>query len=249
LTVISTALRDRAIKLGVPAEKIRMITGGAPLDEFQDHTIVESREHVGLQGDDLIIGYSSKDGHYEIEMMIRALAEVVKKYPKAKLLLTGTTGDLATKLSTKYGVTENLILTGVLPYKELPWYLGCANVFILPFPDKIFNRGRWPNKIGDYFSLARPLVSNPCGDVKRILEENEVGLLADWDPIDFARKIIFLFENKDISLRMGKNGRQYAERYLDWNFLTEKLEEFYYLLLEEKKQVVKENGSNSRFLA
>ena len=88
LTVISTALRDRAIKLGVLDQNICHIPGGAFPDLFLYRDVDECRQHVGLSPSDLIIGYSSADAHVELDMMMQTLAIIARKYPTAKLLLT-----------------------------------------------------------------------------------------------------------------------------------------------------------------
>ena len=86
--------------------------------------------------------------------------------------------------------SDRTLLYAILKSLELPWYLGCADVFGLSFPDKIYNVGRWPKKIGEYMSLAHPAVSNSFGDVKPFFESYDIGLLDAWDPVDFAEKII-----------------------------------------------------------
>ena len=124
-----------------------------------------------------------------------ALAIVAREYPNVKLLMTGQVKQAVLDLARAHEVEHCLHLVGFLPFEELPWYLGCADVFVLPFPDTIYNRGRWPNKIGDYMSIGRPTISNPYGDIKYLFDEHQVGLLADWDPQDFAQKIMTVLEN------------------------------------------------------
>jgi glycosyltransferase involved in cell wall biosynthesis len=126
---------------------------------------------------------------------------------------------------------NNILLTGFLPYEELPACLGSSDLFVLPFADKICNIGRWPNKICDYMCLGRPTITNSIGDIKSLFEEHEIGLLSRWDPIDFAEKIIFLIEHPDIADQLGKNARVVAETVYDWKILIRKLETFYYAIM------------------
>ena len=53
----------------------------------------------------------------------------------------------------------------------------------LPLTDRAANRGRLPNKLLDYMAAGRPTVASPVGDIKTILEEHEVGLLAGDEAI------------------------------------------------------------------
>jgi glycosyltransferase involved in cell wall biosynthesis len=181
-----------------------------------------------------MLGFSSLESHWDIEMVMRSLSIVARKYPELKLIMTGKVGKPALDLARQHGVERNIHLTGFLPFEDVPWYLGCADVFVLPFPDNVRNVGRWPNKIGDYMSLGRPTVSNPVGDVKSLFEENEIGLLADWDPGDFAEKILYLIEEPGVADRLGKNARRVAVAKYDWQILIGRLEDFYQKVLERE---------------
>jgi len=234
LTVISTALARRARDMGIPEESICHISGGALPKIFLPRSVEECRKKVGIDLTGPIIGYSSFAHHVELDFMMQSLALLAKKYADIKLLITGRTNKLLNKIAKDYNVEQNLILTGFVSYELLPWYMGCANLFVLPFPEKTYNIGRWPNKIGDYISLGRPTVTNPVGDLKPLFEEHEIGLLSRWDPIDFSEKVISIIENPNLAKKLGQNARQVALDIYDWEFLADKLESFYYRLLNEK---------------
>jgi glycosyltransferase involved in cell wall biosynthesis len=243
LTVISAALKQRAIDMGIPADSICHIPGGAFPDRFQPHSLEECRKHIGLPLSDPILGYSSMDAQGEFPIMLETLAIVARRYPTVKLLITGNINKSIVEMARSYGVEDNVHLTGYLPFEELPWYLGAVNVFILPFPDKVSNLGRWPNKIGDYMCVGRPIVSNPVGDIAPLFREHRVGLLARWDPADFAKEITYLIENPDVATMFGQNGRQLAVTKYDWKILSGGLEDFYHKLLGEKREAVNANDS------
>lgn len=231
VTVISSALEQRAKAFGIPANRICKIPGGAFLDFFQARPKEICRKRLGLPLSIPIVSYSSMDAHYDLDILIRALVIVAKRYPSVKFLITGKPTKSIINLAKSYGIESNLYLTGFLPYEEVPWYLGCANLFLLPFPDKIYNRGRWPNKVCDYMSLGRPIISNPVGDIKTLLESHEIGLLANYDPVDFAEKIIYIIAHPEIEEKLGMNARNVAITIYDWKILVRKLEEFYSTVL------------------
>ncbi|GAP18009.1 hypothetical protein ADN01_14315 [Levilinea saccharolytica] len=235
LTVISTALKQRAVQLGMPPDRIRVISGGATPQDYPCWPVQECRQRVGVTSSSLIVGFSSIVAHYELEMIIKVIAEIKKTLPDAKLMITGKPGTLVQGLAQEYGVSENVFLTGYVSFEDLPVYLGCADLFILPFPDKVYNVGRWPNKIGDYLCAGRPIVANPVGDVKTLLEEHSIGSLAAWDPADFAAKILQIYQNPDLAAQMGQAARKLAEEKLDWQLLTEQLEDFYLQLWLSKQ--------------
>ena len=236
LTVISTGLIQRAIKLGVRPELICHITGGSLPDLFQAHTIEECRKRVGFPLSEPILGFSSINSHLDMEIVFDSLAIVARKYPSIKLIVTGKPKDSVRKLARKIGVEDHIYFVGALTSEDLPWYLGCANVFLLPFPDKPYNIGRWPNKMNDYLYLGRPTVSNPVGDIKILFEKHSVGCLAEWDPDDFAEKIVFLLENPQICAELGQNAIDVAKTDHNWENLAIKLENFYFKILEMERK-------------
>ncbi len=115
-------------------------------------------------------------------------------------------------------------------------FLGSADVLLLPMADRPYNYGRWPNKMSDYLSLARPTVSNPIGDIKTLFDTYPVGLLAEWDPQDFANKINILLDNPELATEYGQKARWVAENQYSWVTFGEKLENFYYRILEIERQ-------------
>jgi len=80
-------------------------------------------------------------------------------------------------------------------------------------------------------SLGRPVVTNPYGDIKTLIEDYQVGLAAEVAAEDFAGKIIYLLEHPEIACRLGHNGRKAAETVYNWKSLVVRLEEFYARIL------------------
>jgi glycosyltransferase involved in cell wall biosynthesis len=231
LTVISKALVKRALDLGVEPARICHLPNGSWPELFSVPDSTACRRKAGLDVTGPIIGFSSQDSHLDMALIVETLAQIVRRYPDAQLLITGNSPRKISELAHAYGVRQNLILTGFVPYEDLPWYLGCADLFVMPFPDKIYNIGRWPSKVNDYMSIGRPTVSNPIGDVKDLFEKHEIGLLAEWDAQDIARKIVFLIEHPDIGKKLGENARRTAVAEYDWKVLIGRLEGFYYEVL------------------
>jgi glycosyltransferase involved in cell wall biosynthesis len=240
LTVISTALRRRAVDLGIDRERICYLPGGVQEGALDVPDKTACRQWVAAydkqrgsvySGTDPILGFASADSHWDLEIIMDALVLVVDKYPQTRLVVTGKAGEQVLALARERGVENNVELTGWLEREALPYYLGCADVFLLPFPDEIRNIGRWPNKIGLYMGVGRPTVTNAVGDIKPLFEQHDVGLVAEWDPLDFAHKILYLLENPDTAGRLGQQARRLAATEYHWDHLIVRLETFYDTIL------------------
>jgi glycosyltransferase involved in cell wall biosynthesis len=233
-TVISSALGLRAQKLGIPPDRICLITGGTNPTLFPTRPMDDCRTHMGYPLDCPILGFASADSHLDLDIVLAALAIVAGRYPNVKLIITGKISQTTLEAAQRSGVMEHLIFPGFIPAEELSWCLGSANILLLPYPETIYNLGRWPNKLGLYFSLGRPVVTNPVGDVKRLFDDQPVGLTTDATPQAFAEGIINLIEQPDLARQMGQAAEQVALNQLNWKNLIGELESFYYKILEGK---------------
>jgi glycosyltransferase involved in cell wall biosynthesis len=226
VTVISSLLQERAESLGIAQEKIRLIPSGADVDCIRPLSMKDSRKRLGLPLDAHILGFVGFVNQ-DIDLVIQALKIVSEKIPSARALCVGVSGN-AEQTAEELGIRDKVILAGIKSYDELPEYYAASNVLAMPLRDTLFNRARWPNKIGDHLAAGRPTVSNPVGDVQELFKNHSIGLLAKSDDAeDFARQVTYLFENPGVAERMGKQARELAEREYSWEKQTDQLERFY----------------------
>jgi glycosyltransferase involved in cell wall biosynthesis len=115
----------------------------------------------------------------------------------------------------------------------------CVDFFVVPFLDKPANWGRWPGRINDYFTFGKPIVTNPVGEMKELLTNHSVGLLAEEAPEDMANKICRLIDDKELRTKMGANARQLAISEVSWPVITERLDSAYHYA--EKAHAIKNN--------
>jgi len=151
-------------------------------------------------------------------------------------LIVGAGGH-ARQTADELAISDKVVLAGIKPYNELPDYYAASDVLAMPLRDTLFNRARWPNKIGDHLAAGRPTVSNPVGDVQDLFKKHSIGLLARSDDAeDFARQVIHLFENPDVAERMGEQARELAEGEYSWEKMTGQLERFYFATLDGQQR-------------
>jgi glycosyltransferase involved in cell wall biosynthesis len=233
ITVISNALKERAVSLGVPRDHVLYLPGGTHPNRFHVRSREECRQKLDFPPSEPILGFSSGDSHLDLEIVMQSLEVVARKYPSVKLLITGRINDKVIALAEKYHVANRLIRTGFLPIEDLPVYLSCADLFVLPFPNTKYNLGRWPNKINDYMCLGRPIVSNPVGEIKMLFERHEIGLLAEWSVEDFSQKILSILGRPDLAQQMVENALRVAREEYAWDVLVSGLEDFYIKVLTD----------------
>ena len=233
LTVICSALRKRAQGLGISSENILQIPIGVDLDNYP--TVLDKvacRKTMNIPQNVKVIVFAGVDADFDLPLVFGSLAKVIDRYPETCLMIIGKAGSAIHILARQYGLTDQIISTGYVPMDRFPICLGCADVFLLPFTNSIYNMGRWPSKVCDYMASGRPIVSNPTGDIAVLFEKHAIGLLAEDNADDFAKKIICLLDDPNLANELGRNARRAAESEYAWGRLIEGLENFYYKILK-----------------
>ena len=221
LVVISIGLKRRAINLGIPESRIVYIPGGSDIENILPQQKNMARAKIGLPPDKKIVGYTAGT-HYDKDLFLNTICKILKTRLDVLIVTTGAVLDHP--LKRRLPDPERLIEYGFLPYEQYAQLLPAADVFIFPFANSSLNRGRWPNKIGDYMAAGRPTVSNRTGDLIDLFEKNHIGLLANDNAEDFAQKILGLLNDEPLMIALGKNARITAETQFDWEILARKLE-------------------------
>jgi glycosyltransferase involved in cell wall biosynthesis len=226
-TVICTALGERAQGLGVRKDSIFRVIIGSDTEGIPFVKPATYRAEFGLNDSDPIALFSSLLGLMDVELAFDAAVKVKESYPQFKLVMTGNNADQLTRFAHSKGLGDSFVHLGMLPQDTFVRALTCADVFLLPFADKPYNRGRWPCKIGDYMAAGRPVVSNPVGEVQTLMQKHQVGVLTGFDPDSFAKGICEILSDPERAGQMQKTARRLAETELNWDKVIDELEAAY----------------------
>ncbi|MBW7940784.1 MAG: glycosyltransferase, partial [Candidatus Omnitrophica bacterium] len=105
--------------------------------------------------------------------------------------------------------------------------LSAADIHLLPLPDNLVNRARWPIKFGDYLCSGRPMVACCVGDAVEWLPRFNAGLVSSPDPEDMAARICELLSDETLRRECGARARELACGPLSWGSLAERFLEVY----------------------
>jgi len=226
LTTINSDLKRRAESFGIPRDHIKVIPVGADPETIRPLPQNEMRKRLGLPLDRPIVMHVGLST-YDAALLGRCFAEVAGQHPEALFVLVGRPMRAVREAMRAAGHADRLIEMGFVPYENMGAYLACGDVMVLPYSDRSVNRGRTPNKVGDYMAAARPVVTNPTGDMRRLVEEAGIGLLAEESPLAMAAAVLTLLRDPALRERLGKQARSAAEQRYSWRSLSERLADFY----------------------
>jgi glycosyltransferase involved in cell wall biosynthesis len=90
------------------------------------------------------------------------LAEAARAHPEWSFVLIGPVDTGVSLLSS----LPNVLLPGRRPYSELPAYLGCFDIAVIPVRINSLTTGVNPVKLYEYLAAGRPVVSSDLPEVR-----------------------------------------------------------------------------------
>lgn len=149
--------------------------------------------------------------------MVRRMPAALQQCPSLKLVIVGG-GEQDRELASlveALGLKGRVILTGMVPYQEVPRYLSLATLALNPFELNDITRDIIPIKILQYQAAALPVLSTPLPDLLRKHPPGVSGVeYSDSDDPD-----VFVFRMTQL-LRDTSRLRSVGQRGLD--FVTER---------------------------
>lgn len=121
---------------------------------------------------------------------------------------------------------DNLSVLPFQPYAQVPDMMGSADVLLVVLEQ---DAGAYsvPSKTLSYLCAARPiLMSVPSENLAaRTIERAQAGLVcASGDGANWVSQAHALYENPDLRLKLGSNGRRHAEARFDLQKIAERFE-------------------------
>jgi glycosyltransferase involved in cell wall biosynthesis len=212
-TVISRALRERALALGVPSETISILPSGSDIESIRPLDRAEARRESGLSEQGPIVGYLGAVLRRDHALLASTITELVRRRDDLRFLLIGNPGIPLPE-------HPRIIRTGFVPRDRLPYVLGACDVFLLPLVDSIANRGRWPSKINDYLAAGRPVVASAVGDIADLFARARIGALAGSETAALVTACLGLVDDPGRAAEIGRNARTLAETELSWGYIS-----------------------------
>jgi len=226
VTPINTELRQRTLEIGVPEERIVVIPPGAPVDLIQPQDKLAARRSLSLDPTAHIlvhIGYAP----YDREFIADTFTELAGRDPLAQLITTGGSFERGRSGILPAAARARHLHLGEVAYQQLETVLAAGDLMLLPFRDSPVNRGRYPNKLGDYLAAGRPVLTNRTGDLGELVEREGVGVVAGETGAAMAAAAFELFQNVGRLGELGRRARGLAETRMSWGQRAKELEAAY----------------------
>lgn len=228
MTYLGSYTRGRiASALSEPAAaRMRQLVPGVDSETFHPSRRAEGeqvRQRHGLAGRRVIVCVSRLMPRKGQDSLIRALPAVRARVGDDVALLIVGGGpyrkDLA-ELVDQVGVGEHVVITGGVPWSELPAHYAAGDVFAMPCRTR--QRGWDIEGLGIVYLEASatglPVVSGDSGGAPDAVREGETGFVVGGrDPAALVDRLVRLLEEPELAGRMGAAGRQWVESSWGWD--------------------------------
>lgn len=209
LIVISTALKDFFVEIGIPSKKIHILNMVVDASRFSGISKSGEKErYIAYCG----TATNNKDG---VDVLIRSFALVAEVISDVKLYIIGDapkdemTGNA--KLVADLNIQNHVVFTGKKKSTEIPQLLKDAEVLVLARPDNLQAKYGFPTKLGEYLMTANPVVVTKTSDIPLFLKDGESALLAEpGNCREISDKIIWALNNNVEANTIGTRGKQVA---------------------------------------
>lgn len=153
-----------------------------------------------------------------IELLVSAMAEVVKKVKNAHLLIVGG-GILEKSLKSKiksFGLDKKIKITGfVKEYHDVKEFMRDGAIAVAPYVDdeKTYTRYTDPGKPKDYLAAGMPVIITKVPQVAFLIEKNKCGIAIDYNKNKLVDSLIELLTNDAKYKEFRRNAFNFAKKY------------------------------------
>ena len=186
------------------------------------------RTELGLAGRPVVVCVSRLVPRKGQDVLVRALPLVQQRVPDAALLLVGGGPQATTlrQLAASLGVAYDVVMTGSVPWQDLPAYHGAGDVFAMPCRSRF--GGLEVEGLGIVFleasACGKPVVVGRSGGAPDAVRDGDTGHLVDGTSVaDVADRTASLLEDPARAAAMGAAGRSWVEREWQWDVLAARL--------------------------
>lgn len=212
---------------GVSPDKIDVITHGIPDMPFVDPTFF--KDQFGVEGKQVALTFGLLSPNKGIEYVLRALPQVVKKFPDLVYIILGAThpnlvrdqGEAyrlsLERLTHDLGVKKHVIFYNrFVELRELTEFIGAADIYITPYlnPMQITS-----GTLAYAFGCGKAVISTPYWHAEELLADERGILVPFADSEAITREIISLLEDEPRRHAMRKRAYLLG-REMIWNHVA-----------------------------
>ncbi len=159
-----------------------------------------------------------------IDTIIEAAALLKNSEHNIKFHIVGSGSDLDNlkALANSKGLS-NVIFYGRKPLEEMPHYYAFADAMLITLKNDPIINLTLPGKLQSYMAAGKPVIGAIDGETRKVIDEAQCGFCGDAESAKQLADNIIRFILSDNKAQMGKNSRDYYEKFFTEDRFIESL--------------------------
>jgi len=179
------------------------------------------RSRLGLSERPVIVCVSRLVPRKGQDTLVKALPHVRRHVSDAALLLVGggPHRPAIERLARELSVADHVVLTGSVPWEELPAYFAAGDVFAMPCRTR--NVGLDVEGLGIVYleasAVGLPVVAGDSGGAPEAVREGETGFVVPGRDLEkLTDRLVTLLKDPALARKMGAAGREWVQSAWTW---------------------------------
>ncbi len=222
--------------VGVERERIVKIRPGADAKRFRPGLDCrELAQRLGVAGRPTLLTVARivKANRYKgHDVVLRALAEVKRTLPDVAYVIAGDGDDrkYLESVARECGVQANVIFAGRVSEQDLPLLYNACDAFVMCSREDHGRRGVLAEGFGlallEASACGKPVIAGRSGGMPDAVRDGVTGVLVDpKDSQAVAKAILNALQERGAAEAMGRNGREWVEREMNWERAGDEFEQ------------------------
>ncbi len=224
IRVMSEGQKEKLIKAGIKANKIRVISTPVNIDNFLAKQPLPAELKTEKK---VILMVGRKDKVKDFSTLFKAICLVYEKFVNLEFWLVGNyTEEEKSKLPLPPKLTVKLF--GRTDINDLPKYYQAADLTVLSSTSESFGK-----VLVEANAAGKPVIATTTTGAKEIIQDGHNGYLVpikDYQAL--ADKVLYLLNNPDQAKKMGENGLTLVKERFSDN--TDKIINFWQDIINNK---------------
>lgn len=217
IVVVTDGFKEELVsKKRISSDKIKVVKNGVDPDIFKPLPNPEQvKDELGFKGK-FIVSYVGTIGlSHGVEEILKVAKLLSMKLSDLVLMIVGEgpQKEKALKMKESEGL-KNVFFFDGQPRERIPLFINASDVCLVPLVKTEVFKTRIPAKIFEIMACERPIILAVDGEARRITVEcARAGLYVEPGNVyALANAILLLYENPNLRITLGKNGRRFVVR-------------------------------------
>jgi PEP-CTERM/exosortase A-associated glycosyltransferase len=227
ITTICEGLKSDMIRRGILSQKITVIPNAVDpaMFAFRPERDEKLSQALGLEGYTILGFIGSFYGYEGLDLLLRALPEILAHDPGVKVLLVGggPQEENWRSLARELGLGDRVVFTGRVPHDRIQDYYSLVDVLVYPRYAMRLTELVTPLKPLEAMAQGILLIASDVGGHRELIRDGTTGMLFRAnDTKSLAGAVRRLLSQRTSWHEMRTNGRRFVESERTWRASAER---------------------------